>query len=115
MTPDKAKSLSNDIRCAITTLSAIADELDTAYPDSDFSDKFDPAEWIEITPQEPTKPESPKAKSITLEQVRAVLSEKSANGKRTEVKALLTKYGVTKLSDISSDNFAAVLKEAESL
>jgi hypothetical protein len=114
MTPDKAKSLSNDIRCAIATLSAIADELDTTYPDSDFSDKFDPTEWVEIA-SETTNLEPAKSKPVTLEQVRAVLSEKSANGKRAEVKALLIKYGVTKLSDISPDNFAAVLKEAESL
>ena len=104
MTPDKAKSLADDIACAIATLQAIADELMTAYPDGDY----------EPEREEPT-PAPPKAKAVTLEEVRAVLSAKAADGKREGVKALLAKYGVTQLSAVTPDNYAALLKDAEGL
>jgi hypothetical protein len=102
------KSLASDIRCVICTLKAVADAMDTAYSDSDLSDYTEPAEQTEAAVPEMPKP-------ITLDEVRAVLSEKSANGKRAEVKAILTKFGVSKLSDISPDKFADVLKEAEAI
>jgi hypothetical protein len=54
-------------------------------------------------------------KDISLEAVRAVLVRKSAEGKREQVKALITKYGADRLSDIPQDAYAAMLKEAEEL
>lgn len=56
----------------------------------------------------------PKEK-ITLEEVRAVLAEKSRNGFTTEVKALIRKFGVEKLSDIEESRFADVLAEVEAI
>lgn len=53
--------------------------------------------------------------SVSLEDVRAVLVRKSAEGKREAVKALITKYGAERLSDISPDAFVALLREAETL
>ena len=60
-------------------------------------------------------PEKPKVevKCVTLEEVRAVLAEKSRSGKTTEVKALLTKFGVDKLSELDSSKYDELLKEAE--
>jgi len=104
MTPDKARSLASDIACAIATLRAVADELATAYPSCDSRDDPPPCEA-------PT----PKPKPVTLEEVRAVLSEKSANGKRDEVKALLVKHGAAQLSAIPPENYAALLADAEGL
>ena len=51
--------------------------------------------------------------SADLEEVRAVLAEKSRSGKTTEVKALLTKFGVDKLSELDSSKYDELLKEAE--
>jgi len=61
---------------------------------------------------EPTEPEKPV---VTLEQVRSVLAEKSAAGRRAEVQALIQKYGATKLSAISPDDYASLLADAEVL
>ena len=57
----------------------------------------------------------PTAKEITLEQVRAVLAEKSQDGLTAEVRGLLEKFGASKLSQIDSANYATLLMEAEGL
>lgn len=54
-------------------------------------------------------------KPITLEQVRAVLAEKSQNGFTAEIRELLTKHGAKRLSDIEPGEYAALLAEAEGL
>ena len=59
--------------------------------------------------------EKPEPKSLTLEQVRAALAEKSRAGHTTEVKALLIKHGADKLSDIYPAEYPALLAEAEVL
>ncbi len=59
--------------------------------------------------------QAPKEKALTLEEVRAVLADKSRNGHTSEVRALLEKYGATKLSQINPAQYSAVLAEAEVL
>ena len=59
--------------------------------------------------------EEPKPRLITIEKVRAVLAEKSQSGKQPEVKALITKYGAKKLTDIDPACYAELLKEAEAI
>ncbi len=54
----------------------------------------------------------PEEKPLTLEEVRAVLAEKSRAGHTAEVKALLTKHGADKLSDIDPAEYPALLAEA---
>ena len=44
-----------------------------------------------------------------LEDVRAVLAEISRTGKTAEMKALLTKFGATKLSDINPSDYPSLL------
>lgn len=61
------------------------------------------------------EPQAPKEKTLTLDEVRAVLADKSRNGHTTEVRALLEKYGATKLSQIDPAQYSAVLAEAEVL
>lgn len=60
---------------------------------------------------EPTKEEP----SIDIETVRAVLAEKSRDGKTKEIKALLMKYDAGKLSGVKPEDYAALLSEAEAL
>ena len=50
---------------------------------------------------------------ITLEQVRAVLAEKSRQGHTVEIRTLLQKYGATKLSQIDPVHYKALVAEAE--
>ena len=65
------------------------------------------------SPIEPEQPASEAAKSIMLEEVRAVLAEKSRSGHSAEVKALLEKHGAARLSDIDPAEYPELLKEAE--
>jgi hypothetical protein len=53
-------------------------------------------------------------KVYTYEEARAVLAEKSRTGFRAEVKTILTKHGVTQLSDVKDPAvLATIVKEAE--
>lgn len=56
-----------------------------------------------------------KAKEISIETVRAVLADKSQSGKQIEVKALITKHGASKLTDVDPAKYEEMLKEAEML
>lgn len=51
----------------------------------------------------------------TLEEVRAVLVEKSHAGYTAEVKELLDRYGADKLSEINSAKYPALLADADLL
>lgn len=58
---------------------------------------------------DPTKPE----KVYTKEDVRAVLAEKASAGYRTEVKALLGKYGAAQLKEVDPENYTSLMEEAQ--
>ncbi len=57
----------------------------------------------------------PKEKHPTLEEVRAVMADKSRDGYREAVKAILTKYGANNLSTLDPKYYAAALKEVGEL
>lgn len=65
--------------------------------------------------EEPSKVEESKEEPISIERVRAVLAEKSQSGKQPEVKALITKYGAKKLTEIDPACYKDLLAEAEVL
>lgn len=67
------------------------------------------------TKQEEIKPDIKKEEVITIEQVRAVLAEKSQSGKQPEIKALILKYGANKLTNVDPSHYTALLKEAGQL
>ena len=84
----------------------------------------DTVEVKEIEPkvEEDTKGKEVKEKkeqvvenTITLEEVRKVLATKSKNGKQAEVKELIKRYGVNKLTDIHPCNYKELLELAEVL
>ena len=63
-----------------------------------------------------SKQEKPKSEPpLTLEKLRGILADKSRNGFTDAVRALLEKYGGSKLSEISPDRYAELLKDAEGL
>ena len=66
------------------------------------------------TPASEKVPET-KTKPVSLEQVRAVLADKSQQGLTAEVRTLLEKYGAPKLSQIDPEHFSALLADAETL
>lgn len=62
-----------------------------------------------------TTTKEPEEKPLTLEEVRAVLAEKSRSGHTEEVRELLAKHGADKLSEIDPAEYAALLAEAKVL
>ena len=52
---------------------------------------------------------------ISIEDIRAVLAEKSQDGKRKEVKDLLLKYDSGRLSGVDPKDYPALMKDAEAL
>ena len=64
----------------------------------------------------PDVPAEAPMKEYTYEEARAVLAEKSRTGFRAEVKAILTRHGVTQLSDVKDPKtLAAIVAEAEEI
>ena len=64
---------------------------------------------------EEPKSEVPEEKALTLEDVRAVCADKSRSGFTAEVKAILNKHGVEKLSEVNPAEYKALLAEVEVL
>ncbi len=92
-------------RCG-NTLIGISEELKNLFSGSEDAEKTEPkTETAEKTSKE--------EKTLSLEDVRAVMADKSRKGYTAEVKALLTKRGVNRLSDIDPKEYAALLAEVE--
>ena len=64
---------------------------------------------------QPRELAQPKPKAVTLEEVRAVLAEKSRSGHTAKVRELLEKHGAAKLSEVDPTKYAALLADAEVL
>ena len=91
-----------DLRNAAATISDVANTL---------AEMFSGAPHTEDTQK--TEPSAEPA--LTLEQVRAVLADKSRQGHTAEIRALLQKYGAAKLSGIDPIHYTALVAEAEVL
>ena len=72
-------------------------------------------EMFSITADEAPDVAAPTEPQLTLEQVRAVLADKSRNGHTAEIRSLLQKYGAVKLSGIDPVHYEALVAEAEVL
>ncbi len=79
------------------------------------------ANWLSVqfstskAPDMPTETQQDSRPAITLEQVRAVLADKSRAGHTDEIRRILEKHGAAKLSQIDPGRYEAILKEAEEL
>ena len=98
-----------DMRSLADSLQAVA----TALGQSDPEDAAAPAPAPETPPT--LAPAASPPKAITLEEVRAVLAERSHDGYTDQVRGLLQKYGAEKLSGVDPKHYAALLKDAEVL
>lgn len=52
---------------------------------------------------------------ISIEDIRAVLADKSQDGKIKEVRALLKQFGVAKLSNVEEKDYLELLQKAKEL
>ena len=79
------------------------------------ADAMTQGDALEAKPVQKAASLPPKEPAVTLEQVRAVLAEKSHDGKTETVRELLQKYGAPKLSAVNPKHYPALLKDAEVL
>ncbi len=96
----------SELRNAAQSLTAVADSLTTL---------FDKNSNVESEAKAPQAKSTAKPKSVTLEQVRAVLAEKSRSGHTADVRDLLQKHGASKLSEIDPAKFEVLLGEAAAI
>lgn len=90
-----------DLRTAAATINDVADTLAEMFSTASADEAHDDAP--------PAEPE------LTLEQVRAILADKSRLGFTAQIRALLQKYGAQKLSGIDPANYKALVADAEVL
>lgn len=88
----------SELRSAAQSLNTVADSLTSLFSGT-----------------QPETSVQPTSKPLTLEEVRAVLAEKSRNGHTAKIRELLEKHGAAKLSEIDPKKYAALLAEAEVL
>ena len=74
---------------------------------------------VSKTEATPKKKEAPaptlEVKKYSFQEVRGIMASLAGKGKKAEAKALLTKYGASRLSDVKEDDYAALVAEAEVL
>ena len=75
------------------------------------------ASWLaeQYSGNEPSTEPTPTEPVLTLEVVKAVLTDKSRSGFSAQIRALLQKYGADKLSGINPANYKALLVDVEGL
>lgn len=56
-----------------------------------------------------------KEKSVAVKDIRAVMAQKSQEGKTKEIRELLQKFGAAKLSAVKPEDYPALLQEAQVL
>ena len=96
---DMAQTI-EELRSAAAAITDVANWLS-----QQFSSDAEEAPITEAQPEK--KPE------LTLEQVRAVLADKSRAGHTAAVRELLQKYGAAKLSQVDPKHYEALMKDAE--
>lgn len=87
------------LRDVASSINSIADDLTDMFS---YSSK---------TPEIAPVPE----KAMSLEEVRAILADKSRDGFTAQIHDLLQKYGASKLSEIDPANYKALVADAEVL
>lgn len=53
------------------------------------------------------------AKTYSFQEVRGIMAALSGKGKKDEARALLQKYGASRLSEVKPEDYAALAKDAE--
>ena len=61
------------------------------------------------------QPEVQQESPATLEGIRALMAQKTQEGKSKEIKELLQKYGAAKLSAVKPEDYPALMQEAQVL
>ena len=94
-----------ELRNAAVTITDAANYLAQLFS----SEEADKQQIYKTTAKQEIKP------VLKLEDVRAILSEKSRAGYTAAVRELLQKYGASKLSQVDPANYEALLRDAEAI
>ena len=57
--------------------------------------------------------EEAEVKKYSFQEVRGIMASLAGKGKKAEAKAILTKYGASRLSDVKEEYYPALVAEAE--
>lgn len=106
---DVADSMESLVRCIRDCGESLMKNMGTGQENADPPKKVPK----ERPPKEEAVPAEEPAKEWPLEEVRMILADKSRAGYTEEVKALISKYGADRLSDIKPVNFAALMADSE--
>ena len=68
-----------------------------------------------VKAQKAEKQETQQENPATLEGIRALMAQKTQEGKSKEIKELLQKYGAAKLSAVKPEDYPALMQEAQVL
>ena len=122
-TMSEISALLDEIKSCGNTLISIYDELhnliDSKEPDEEKPKtknrkrKTKPEEEIQTVSEEQPSEETPKP--LTFEEIQTAFGMKSRDGYTLEVKALITKFGAKKLSEIDAADYPALMKELEAI
>lgn len=96
----------NDMESLTESLRNLANAIASDEPSAKSEEKPSTQETQEV---------KPAAKTISVEDVRAVLTPISQSGKTAQVKELLIKHGASRLSDIDPSEYGSLLADAEVL
>ena len=122
--------LASDIARLSKTLTTLAAEIESALTQEDVTEAVAPKEAVkkEEKPKEATKKAEATGETsssdtstevtktpVTIEQVRAVMAEKSQAGLTAQVKALLETFGAAKLSAVNPEDYKALLEAAKEI
>lgn len=111
---DAAVAVITDIRSLADSLQALVEAVSEGSTEEKLPAKK--AASKKKTAEEPKpEPQEKEEKPLTLEDVRAVCADKSRKGLTAEVKAILTKHGADKLSEVDPAEYKALLAEVEVL
>jgi hypothetical protein len=110
------RSLAESIETLVHAMESneVANEEPTKKKSKDKA-KVEETEIKEPEVEEAPVGEVPEEKQPSLEEVRAAMADKSRDGHREAVKAIITKYGANNLSSLDSKHYAAALKEVGEL
>ncbi len=96
----------NDMESLTESLRILANAIASDKPTTEYEEKPSTQETQEV---------KPAAKTISVEDVRTVLTPISQSGKTAQVKELLIKHGASRLSDIDPSKYGSLLADAEVL
>ena len=111
------KSLADSIETLVHAMESNGPDLEGEGPVKETKKKSKPkvkepeAPTEEVAEEKAVEEKTPEENEPTLEEVRAAMADKSRDGHREAVKAIITKYGAGNLSSLDPKHYRAALKE----